>query len=668
MSAEGAKRSKGPSGAAARWFGLVGVIAAAAALALVPVSVDPEAALSNPGAAYYTAELRAFLAASVALLVAVAGMVVFDGRPLRLPVLLPVLALLGVSALSALFSERPAHSLYGDRGEGLLSVAAGVLLFYALARGLASRSRLRVFLAAAVTTAALVSVYGIAENYGFEPVSGWGNVPFADLGRSSATIGNSLTLSGYLTLSMGAAAALWMGAGTRLRRLVWLLALALIGACWIYAESRGALLGAALALPLVLLAARRRMGTLHPLAVPVAVLVAAMAVAVAASAAFGFSTLSLRFCAVLVAYLAFVGAFAWLLERGRSRLALLLPLILLVCAGAALAVAPGGLASSFGVSRGASGDGGDISMQTRLYIWRDTVPMILDRPLLGHGPDNFRAPSRPYISDDLRALIEDGRGEVRGLDRAHNHLLQVAATTGILGLAAYLWLLVSYFRNAYRRGGWVLAALSGAVLAYVLQLQTAFPSVATDVAFWGVLGASVAVMRLRDAEDAEPEEETEILPSREGPAATPDAETVVGSRRSRRRRVTGVGRGELPVAAAVVVLLVAIAVPTFLQQRERAAEFERVEIAASVQQAAQRYERIGRASGDYPEAGVYTSENPIPNARGRPAFRPSQGITITTELTPEGGFVMEGRSTSLAGTFTSTYDSPRRPAATTQDN
>lgn len=243
--------------------------------------------------------------------------------------------------MSTLSSARPLHSLYGDRGEGLLSLAAGVLLFYALARGLTSARRVRLFLAAAVTAAALVSVYGVAQNYGLDPVSGWWAPPLTDFGRSFSSVGNPLTLAAYLTLMMGAGTALWLGAGSRARRLAWLLALAVIGACWLYAEARGALLGVGLALPVVLLAVRRRAGTVRPLVVPVAVLVGAMAVAVSASMAAGLSTLSLRLCAVLLAYLALVGAFAWLLERGRARLAVLLLLLVLLAAGTLVAAYSG---------------------------------------------------------------------------------------------------------------------------------------------------------------------------------------------------------------------------------------------------------------------------------------------------------------------------------------
>ena len=645
MAEEGVQTKRGPVEIAAGWFGLLGVIAATAALVLVPVSLDPEAVMSNPSVAYWRPELRVLLATASVMLVAVAGVLVLGRGPVRVPVLVPALAFLGVSASSAFFSERPIHSLYGDRGEGLLFVAAGVLLFYTLARCLERPSWVRLSIAAATATAALVSVYGIVENYGLDPISGWGNPPFTDLGRSFATIGNSLTLAAYLTLMMGTATALYLGAESGVRRAAWLLALVLIGACWIYAETRGALLGAGVALPIVLLAVRRRMGTLRPLVVPIGVLVAAMGGAVAASMATGFSTLSARVSVVLLAYLALVGVFAWMLERGRARLALLLVAVVVTGVGVAaiaaaatsnLTLADLGVTGTKASANAKINQEGDVSLRTRLYIWRDTVPMILDRPLLGHGPDNYGKPFRPYMSEDLKALISDSEGKPRILNRAHSHLVQVAATTGLLGLAAYLWVLVSFFRNAYRRGGWGLLALSGAVLAYVIQIQTAFPSVATDVAFWGILGASVALMRLQDRRAGEPPEDAEGPP----PPVAPKK-----------------GRGELLVAAAVVSVLTAVAVSTFLEQREQAAKLERATLVLEVRQAADLYKRIGRHTGNYPEAGVYTREKPIKNQNGRNKLRPSSGVSITTKITPANEFTVEGKNSTLAGTFRYSYDS-----------
>lgn len=622
------------------WLSLLGVVAATAAVVLVPVVLDPNMLDTDSTRAYYQPELRVLLATSVALVVAVLGVLIFGRGPFGLPVLVPALVFLGVSALSTLFSARPLHSLYGDRGEGLLSMVAEVLLFYALARGLTSVSRVRLFLAAAVSAAAVVSVFGIAQNYGLDPISGWGAAPFTDFGRSFANIGNPLTLAAYLTLMMGAGTALWLGADSRTRRAAWLLALATIGACWIYAESRGALLGVGVALPVVLLAVRHRMGTVLPLLVPAAVLVGAMAVAVVVSKASGFSTLSLRLSAVLLAYLALVGVFVWLLERGGARPALLLVLVLLAGVGvtAFAAVYSGNLTlADLGATRAKASQDGDISTQTRLYTWRDTVPMILDRPLLGHGPDNYGEAFRPYTSEKLKALISDSRGNVRILNRTHNHFLQIAATTGLLGLASYLWVLVSYFRNVYRRGGWTLAALSGGVLAYVAQIQTAFPSVATETVFWGLLGASVALMRLHDRGAREDGEG--------GPREDADPSELPGK-----------VRGELLVAAVVLGLIAAIAVPTSLEQREKTVNNARTILALDARRTADYYERVERANGTYPEPGVYTRERPVKNLEGRASVRPSRQVTITTKINPEGGVTVEARGTIVAGTFGYSYD------------
>jgi O-antigen ligase len=136
------------------------------------------------------------------------------------------------------------------------------------------------------------------------------------------------------------------------------------------------------------------------------------------------------------------------------------------------------------------------SATIRLLTWRDTIPVILERPLLGHGPGTFALPFARHWEEDLRVMLrESGGGYMNG---AHNQLLQVAATTGLLGLAAYLWVFVSYFLNVYRRGGWTLFALSGGVLTYVLGIQTYSSTTVDEVTLWAILGASVAVMRLQD--------------------------------------------------------------------------------------------------------------------------------------------------------------------------
>jgi putative inorganic carbon (HCO3(-)) transporter len=453
--------------ASARRLSLWVVALTVGVFVLVPVAFNPNAIILYVGAAFDPVKFKLLMGLSPALLAGVLGATLLGARFERVPVLLPALAFLGVSTLSTLLSGDIVRSLIGAvpyRYDGLLSLAAGVLLFYAAARFLDSWAKMRVFLVAGVATAVLIAIYGILQIFGLDPVSSLGIpwfttepvsgplapwYPVAD--RATSTFGHGIWLAAYLTLMMGAALALYFRTEARWERGLWLVALAIMGACWIYTYTRGAMLGVAVTLPIVMFLAYRRLGTVRPLLLP-SIVVATTIIAAQLLSPQSMNVLN-RF--------------------GSANLAPTLQEI---------------------------PEGGDLSVTTRLLMWRDTIPVIMERPLLGHGPDNFAEPFKRHEGEDLRAFFPGGET----VDKAHNEFLQVAATTGLLGLAAYLWIFVSYFRHAYRSGGWPLLALSGGVLAYILQLQTAFTTIATGVTFWAILGVSVAIVRIQDSEGSEP--------------------------------------------------------------------------------------------------------------------------------------------------------------------
>lgn len=464
------------SASAIRTLGpLVLAISLVPIVVLVPLAVDIKGVFSSaatltglaPSAAFYPVKFLILAVLSMPLVVAVLAPAFAGRKRLGVPMLVPALAFLGVSTLSALFSGDFAHTLVGDRFDGLISQSAGFLLFYATALYLDSRGRVRFFLGVNVVTATLVSLYGILQKFGLDPVTAllerW---PSGE--RAASTVGNPVLLASYLTLMLGAALALYFLARGRRERFLWLGALALVGACWLYTYTRGAWLGVAVALPIVLWLAHRRVGGVRPLLPPLAVLAAVIVVA-----------------QVAALLLSPTGTAASADRAGAEAPSLL-------SAGSANAST-----AAFVQEAPLTGETSvrDTSVRLRLLIWRDTIPMILERPLLGHGPDNFTGPFMRHQGEDLRAILSYN---VLYMDKPHNQILQVAATTGLLGLAAYLWLLVSYFRNAYRSGGWVLLALSGGMLAYLMQIQTSFTTIVDGVAFWAVLGASAAVMRLPD--------------------------------------------------------------------------------------------------------------------------------------------------------------------------
>ncbi|HET6465834.1 MAG TPA: O-antigen ligase family protein [Nitrospiria bacterium] len=77
----------------------------------------------------------------------------------------------------------------------------------------------------------------------------------------------------------------------------------------------------------------------------------------------------------------------------------------------------------------------------RFEIWRATLEMIKDHSLLGVGIGNFTT-----VFDRYRDRTGAGAHS-----HAHNTLLQITAESGLIGLAAYLYLWYAFFRMMIRR-------------------------------------------------------------------------------------------------------------------------------------------------------------------------------------------------------------------------
>ena len=86
------------------------------------------------------------------------------------------------------------------------------------------------------------------------------------------------------------------------------------------------------------------------------------------------------------------------------------------------------------------------SADGRILIWRNTVTMIVDKPLFGHGTDGFRAQYMLYQADYFRkhpdskyAMLADN------VQAPFNEYLRFAAEYGIIGLLAVgsiLWIIL----------------------------------------------------------------------------------------------------------------------------------------------------------------------------------------------------------------------------------
>jgi len=134
------------------------------------------------------------------------------------------------------------------------------------------------------------------------------------------------------------------------------------------------------------------------------------------------------------------------------------------------------------------------SLKRRIAIWKFTGMIIEDHPLLGSGLGTFK-----YNSLNYQAKFFN-RGENRSLypygiaDKVHNEYLQLWAELGIIGLGAFMWIIISFFicgvkilkktKDNYREG--LIIGLMGGIIAVLIEGLFGFPlhQPATIVLFW----------------------------------------------------------------------------------------------------------------------------------------------------------------------------------------
>lgn len=127
---------------------------------------------------------------------------------------------------------------------------------------------------------------------------------------------------------------------------------------------------------------------------------------------------------------------------------------------------------------------------TRRELWLAAGRMWWQRPLLGGGPHTFRLRFGPYL----------GLANWDRRTHANNLYLELLADLGLLGLAAFAWLVVAAGRVLYLAAGrkplWA-AALAASLLAVGLHgvLDYFFEFWAVYWLFWALLGLALALPR-----------------------------------------------------------------------------------------------------------------------------------------------------------------------------
>ena len=135
----------------------------------------------------------------------------------------------------------------------------------------------------------------------------------------------------------------------------------------------------------------------------------------------------------------------------------------------------------------------------RLALWKNTLPMIADHPLLGVGSGNWRYAYPPYDSGDM---VRAGSAP----QRPHNDLLWIASETGLPGLIFYGWFLIAIAGlalSALRTSPHVLYVLAFAagILAMLGYSLFEFPRelAETSYLFWFGLGVLASMQKEKTA-------------------------------------------------------------------------------------------------------------------------------------------------------------------------
>ena len=450
-----AKPSISPTAGMTTWD-LIAWYALLAIALLVPIAISNANWLSNPASPNFFAYpltydqfdiVKVFVMRAFAIggLLAWAFQYFFKGGTLRRTKLdWLIVGFLGWVLLTSFTSISIATSLLGKyrRFEGFFSFLTYAVVYF-LTVQLADRpSRIRALARMLLISGAIVALYGAAQSVGLDPVSWGSKLPF-EANRAFSTFGNPDLLGGFLIfpLTIGMAMALSeKQVGWRI--FYWATFLISVWA-WIAAAVRGAWIGGAVGIIIVIVAA------------------------VLASVKLGVVDWSFAGLTGLAA--------GGLVVRSLS-----MP-------GTVFNV-PERLASIFKFGEG--------SALTRFEIWDAAIGAIKARPIFGFGADTFRLVFPQYKP---LAYVKDA-GYLSVADNVHDYPLQLMAGIGIIGFlllyGIFGWALWLGAPNAFARGKGterlVVAGFWAAAVGYITHLMTGLSVTGSTVFLWMALAIIVA--------------------------------------------------------------------------------------------------------------------------------------------------------------------------------
>ena len=354
-------------------------------------------------------------------------------KVLRTPLDLPILAYVASAGVSTVLAANRNLAFFGSYGR-----LEGFLTIatYGLLFWLTVQSSSNPTAARSVLRALLAGAFVVSLFAVLQAVA-WALVagPTSSLTRAAATFGNSNALAAYLAMALPLAVNEYLRASSTSDRIMAGNVVVMVTIALVLTFGRGGWVGAVVGVMLVIAAGRASRRRITVMAGAAAGLVAAIVLAVTLLGAGGVP----------------------IAQATATRLVSLLD--------------------------PAAGTGA-----IRLHIWKDTLAMIASRPLVGYGPDNFGLVFPTFQTGSWSRLSI--------IDESHSELLQIAATQGVIGLAAFVWLCIAFMRLWWKgRHRAMASGVIGACVGYLMTILVNFSVVPAALPFWLFLAAGAVILQ-----------------------------------------------------------------------------------------------------------------------------------------------------------------------------
>lgn len=137
------------------------------------------------------------------------------------------------------------------------------------------------------------------------------------------------------------------------------------------------------------------------------------------------------------------------------------------------------------------------SVEKRVYIWPESLQIILQKPLTGYGLENIRKAFSGYFEKNKHAIFEENLNispvfislKELNIDRSHNYLLDLWLFGGIGTILIWVLLICLLFRKLKQNwSGYQSKILLVSLITYLIWVQFQNQSIVHLIYFWLLVG------------------------------------------------------------------------------------------------------------------------------------------------------------------------------------